>query len=428
MNKDALKYVIRQSVDRKLPAVFAREVVLPLTSGKIVALIGIRRSGKTFLMFDAIHRLVAQGVDRRQILYLNFEDDRLYPTYAGELDLILTAHGELFPDFQATRRYVFLDEVQVVPGWERYARRLLDTEDVTLCVSGSSSDMLTRQLAPALRGRSIGLEVGPLSFREVLRFRNVALKSFRKTDEALALHLLEEYVQWGGLPEIVMAPPEMRPLIIAEYASLIFFKDIVERYGIKNEMVMKLLVQHCALQPSSLLSINKLYGDFRSRGLQCSKNTLYEYLHNLEDAGVVFRLPIHDPSLRRQAQNPHKIHLVDTGLIQAYAADPGQNLGHRLETVVFLHERRRPGRFFYFKNGFELDLVVERQGQLLVLNTTWSLSAPQTRRRESDAMRAAAERYPKAERMLIVHEHDRRSLPENCAVVPAWRYVSREKA
>jgi predicted AAA+ superfamily ATPase len=224
MNKEALKYVLSQFTSRELPSVRARDLEVPLESGKVVGLVGVRRSGKTFLMFDMIRRLTEAGVDRRQVLYLNFEDDRLYPVAAPELDLILTAHAELYPDAAAQPRYVFLDEVQDVPGWERYVRRVYDTEQVHLFVSGSSSKVLTRDLAPAMRGRSLSFEVFPLSFAEYLRFCGITYEPYNRDDEARLAHALEQYLAWGGLPELVLADKALRPLILDEYAALLFFR------------------------------------------------------------------------------------------------------------------------------------------------------------------------------------------------------------
>ncbi|MEK7852269.1 MAG: AAA family ATPase, partial [Planctomycetota bacterium] len=177
MDSDNLKYVIRQFVERVLPACKPRELVLPTGTGKVVGLAGVRRSGKTFLFFDAIRRLATQGVERRQIVYLNFEDDRLHPILAENLDMVLRCWHEVFPETIGQHKFLFLDEVQNVPGWERWVRRLCDTEDVEVFVTGSSSRLLTRDLATALRGRSITREVFPLSFREYLAFRSIEVVS-----------------------------------------------------------------------------------------------------------------------------------------------------------------------------------------------------------------------------------------------------------
>ena len=142
MNSDNLKGVLKQFVTRPLPQCRPRAIKLPIGSGKIVGLAGVRRTGKTFLLFTTIQRLLDEGVNRPQLIYLNFEDDRLQPIHPEDLDLVFRCHRELFPDTIGKKCYLFLDEVQNTPGWERWIRRLHDTEDVDLFITGSSSQLL----------------------------------------------------------------------------------------------------------------------------------------------------------------------------------------------------------------------------------------------------------------------------------------------
>jgi predicted AAA+ superfamily ATPase len=404
VNKETIKYVLHQSTERQVPATHPRQVDVPLETGKVVTLTGVRRSGKTFLLFHTIRRLVASGVDRRRILYLNLSDDRLYPATLADLDLILPAHGELYPETIRGRRYVFLDEVQEVEGWERYVRRIHDTEDVGVFVTGSSSRLLTRDLAPALRGRSIGFEVFPLSFSETTEFLGLSRRRYDREDQARLTHALEIYVRWGGLPEIVLADETLRPLILAEYASLLFHRDLVQRFSIRNERVMKLLLKYCASRPASLLSAHKLHCDLRSQGVKVSKNTIYEYLGHLEEAYVLFLVPRHERSVRRQEQNPKKVHLIDPVLTSAFTAAADGDRGARLENLVFLEERRRTRDVWYASNSHEVDVVAESAGKLRFLNVTWSLADSETRDRETRAMAWGRARYPGAEGLLVAHE------------------------
>jgi len=282
VTSDSLKYVLRQFVERTLPVCRPRELVLPTETGKVIGLTGVRRSGKTFLFFDAIRRLAEQGVDRRRLVYLNFEDDRLQPIKAADLDLVLRSQHELFSETSRQRIYLFLDEVQNVPGWERWARRLQDTEDVGLFVTGSSSRLLSRDLTTALRGRSLTLEVFPLSFREYLAFRDLPIVPSSAANKSLLRAALEIYLQWGGFPEIVLADETLRPLILEEYASLMLYRDVVERYGVRNEKLMRELLRHAFRNTACLLNISKLHRDFTSLGFTVSKNTLFEYLGYLK--------------------------------------------------------------------------------------------------------------------------------------------------
>jgi len=421
MTSDNLKYVLRQFVERTLPVCRPRELVLPPETGKVIGLAGVRRSGKTFLFFDAIRRLAEQGVDRRRLVYLNFEDDRLQPIKAADLDLVLRCLHELFPETSRQRLYLFLDEVQNVPGWERWARRLQDTEDVRLFVTGSSSRLLSRDLATALRGRSLTLEVFPLSFREYLAFREIPIVPSSAANESSLRAALETYLQWGGFPEIVLADETLRPLILEEYASLMLYRDVVERYGVRNEKLMRELLRHAFRNTASLLNVSKLHRDFTSLGFTVSKNTLFEYLGYLEDAFLVFLLPKQEASVRKQAHNPKKLHVIDPGLVAAFKAYPGRDVGHKLETTVFLHLRRLRQDLFYYGNGGEVDLC-DGDGALFI-NTCWNLAEPETMTREKGAMALGQTRWPAARGRLLYHEYAPGVEKTFPAAEPAWRFL-----
>jgi predicted AAA+ superfamily ATPase len=421
VNSDNLKYVLRQFVERVLPVSRPREMVLPTDTGKVIGLAGVRRSGKTFLFFDTIRRLVDQGVSHNRIVYLNFEDDRLQPINAADLDLVLRCLRELFPETIGQRLYLFLDEVQNVPGWERWARRLQDTEDVNLFVTGSSSQLLSRDLSTALRGRSITLEVFPLNFREYLAFRDIPIVPASEENESVLRSSLETYLQWGGFPEIVLADERLRPLILEEYVSLMFYRDVVERYGVRNEKLMRELLRHAFRNTASLINVSKLHRDFTSLGFTVSKNTLFEYLGYLEDAFLVFLLPKQETSIRKQAHNPKKLHVIDPGLVAAFKAYPGRDMGHKLETAVFLHLRRRRKDLFYYANGGEVDLC-DGEGSLFV-NTCWNLGEPETMQREMAAMALGRSRWTGARGRLLYHEYApgvEQALP---GAEPAWRFL-----
>lgn len=421
MNSDNLKYVLRQFVDRTLPVCRPRELVLPRGTGKVVGLAGPRRCGKTFLFFDTIRRLVEQGVDRRRIVYLNFEDDRLHPLAAQELDLVLRCLRELFPEVAGQRAFLFLDEVQNVSGWERWVRRIQDSEDVEVYVTGSSSRLLTRDLATALRGRSVTLEVFPLGFREFLAFRGIEVIAYSAENEALVRAALEAYLAWGGFPEIVLADDALRPLILSEYGSLMFYRDVVERYGVRNESLMRELLRHAFRNTASLINVSKLHRDFRSLGFSVSKNTLFEYLSYLEDAFLIFLLPKQENSLRKQAHNPKKLHVIDPGLIAAFKANPGRDVGHKLETAVFLEMRRQRKDLFYYGNGSEIDLC-DGDGTFFI-NSCWGLAEPETQRRELQAMTFGQQRWPQAQGRLLFHEYSAGIERQVPGAEPAWRFL-----
>jgi predicted AAA+ superfamily ATPase len=285
MRKEALKYVLTENTARKFPATVPRTLELPLNTTKITTLVGIRRSGKTYILYDTMRRLEASGVDRRQMIFLNFEDDRLLPIKSRELDLILSAHAELYPEFADRRKFFFFDEIQNAPRRESFVRRLHDTQDAQIFLTGSSSHLPARELATSLRG--------------------------------------------------------LRPRILKEYVDLVFYKDLVERYKVANPALLKQLLKQCLSQPATLLSPHKVYKDFRSQGYELSKDTLYRYLHYLEESYIVFLLPVAERSIRKRAMNPKKLHGVDWALGYPLVPEPFINSGHKLETAIYLHWRRQ---------------------------------------------------------------------------------------
>lgn len=421
MNKKSIKSVLQQFAERDLPVVRDRDYEIPTDSGKVVALIGSRRVGKTFLMFQVMRNLLARGIDKRRIVYINLEDDRLYPIDAQELDLILRGHLELWPELVGQRCYLFLDEVQNVTGWERYVRRIHDTENFSIFITGSSSALLQKDMASAMRGRSITYEIFPLSFAEFLRFRGLVHKPYSAASESLMAHAFREYIDWGGFPEVVLADPTLKPMILQEYASLMLHRDLIDRYQVRNERLMHLMLKHCASHTASLMSVNKLFHDFTSQGLKTSKATLYDYMGMLQDSFIVLGCPKYDPSMRRQLQAPQKLHLIDPGLARVYRPDSEKDIGHRFETAVFLNLRRTYRDICYYRNGFELDMCWGEGAGFV--NVAWEMESSDTVTRESRAILKGVELWPDAKATLVYGSASRLDPELNPFAVEGWRYM-----
>jgi predicted AAA+ superfamily ATPase len=316
-----------------------------------------------------------------------------------------------------------LDEVQNVPAWETYVRRLHDTEDVHVYITGSSSHMLTRELATGLRGRSISYEVFPLSFPEYLAFRGLKHESYSRSSESRMVAALEDYLRTGGLPEVVLAEESLRRRILKEYVDLVFYKDLVERYSIANPQLLRLILRHCLGHPASLFNAHKLYQDFRSQGLSVSKDSLYKYVGYLEESFVVFLLPVAERSFRKQSINPKKLQSIDWSLGYPFVTEPSLDVGRKLETAVFLHWRRQREDLGYASGDHEIDLVLNRDQPESLINVAWSLSSTETWDRELAALDWGAGRFPKARRTLVAHDCGTRKAGPKLRLVSAWKYL-----
>lgn len=256
----------------------------------------------------------------------------------------------------------------------------------------------------------------------MLEFRGIGWLPSHPDSESVVRGAFEDYLRWGGFPELVLADEALRPLILGEYASLMLYRDVVERYGVRNEALMREMLRSAFRNTASLLNVSKLHRDLGSLGFSVSKNTLHEYLGYLEDSFLLFLLPKHERSLRKQAHNPKKLHVIDPGLVAAFQGNPDRDVGRKLETAVFLHQRRRQRDLFYYADpSGEVDLC-DGDGKRF-WNSCWSLTDPTTVAREQAAMSLGNSRAPTADGLLLYHE----CAPALTAALPfakpAWRWM-----
>jgi hypothetical protein len=426
MNKETLKRILTDFHSAPLPDVFNRALCLPLDLKKIITLSGIRRSGKTSLLFLTIRRLLEEGVEKQRIVYLNFEDDRLFPVHLSDMDLMLRAYNELYPDNIDKTKYLFLDEIHQVENWEKYIRRIYDTERVRIYLTGSSSRMLSRDIATTLRGRGIHYEVFPLGFKELLNYKKIEYTPYSTKSEARVQNALHEYLLWGGFPEVVKTEDtQIRRKILEEYADLILYKDLIEQYGIKNQFLLKYLLKHFMVNAATLVSANKLFRDLKSQGVSLSKNSLYEYLEYMLDAYILFRTQKHASSVRVQQQNPSKYYVIDSGIMQSFLADPAANIGRKLENAVYLHLRTCADidSIFYYRGSKEVDFFYEKDAQRHLVNVSYSVQTADTARRELSGLEESQKALPDADTALILNDWDPKLIPKNVRVIPAWEFL-----
>ena len=354
MDKETIKKLIILAQERDVKFV-QRDTQIHF-SGKINTIIGSRRAGKTYFMYQIINQLKSENKDK--IIYINFEDERLFPIKKEELDLILDAYYELYPDNKDEKIYIFFDEIQEVPFWETFLRRLYDQENVEICVTGSSSKLLSKEIATGLRGRTLTHHIFPYSFKEFLNVQGVILqRNFEYTPLRHKIkNLLAEYIEFGGFPEIVDKDNTLKTKILQEYFDLIFYKDLVDRYQIRSFATVKEMLLYLVNNLSSYFSTNKYYNILKSQGKKISKNTLFTYLACAADINFIFMVPKYG-KLKEQFANPKKVYVIDTGLINAVSFKFSQNIGRLYENVVLVELKRRDKDVYYWKNKYECDFL-----------------------------------------------------------------------
>lgn len=430
IKREEIKEIIADFHQRKIPPLTRRETVWKIPANKILSFMGVRRSGKTYSFYQIMDDLIAKGVSIQDILFINFEDDRLSPIDTKDLPILLSTYYELYPQKKDSKVYAFFDEVQNVPGWERFVRRVNETENIRLHITGSSSKMLSKELSTTLRGRTVAYEVFPFSFTEYLAFKNIERKTTSSKDKAQAVKAFNDYLLKGGFPEILDCLENERIDILQEYINLIIYKDLIERHNIQNHALVKYLIQHFFANISSLLSVNKLYKDLKSQGYKASKDTLFNYLSHLEDAYCFFTVPIFSESIRTQHVNPRKIYAIDHGLVSACTWMPRENIGRLLENLVFTHLRRiSPWRnIFYYKTekGSEIDFVIEEKGRVTsLIQVCATLEEKETRERETKALFEAMDEL-KIKSAIIITRNESETInkgKKKIHIIPAWRWL-----
>jgi uncharacterized protein len=436
-----VKEVIRQKIVDALaapvPAHTRRDVHLPGIKGKAMAVIGMRRSGKTTFLWQCLADRLKSGTPRDALLYFNFEDERLAEMTAIELQLVVEEYFSLHPERRDSRQVTFfLDEIQEVPGWEAFVRRLLDTEKVELFLSGSSARLLGREVATSMRGRAMEGLVHPFSFREALRHRAAepasAWDDLPKAIRSTLDNHFRAYLSEGGFPESQGVPVRDRASLLRTYVDVAILRDVIERHGVTNPAALRWLQRHLLGSPAGTFSVQKFFDTLKSQGLPVGKNTLHEYLAYLEDAFLVRIVSLHTASERQRMVNPRKAYPIDPGLISLYDRTGRANLGHALETVVLLDLERRGCETDYVRtrDGYEVDFFARNpEGGTTLIQVCTDVGDPATWEREVRALSAASAEYPAALPLLLTFDtlSPRSSLPKPLRWQPAIAWLLGEE-
>jgi predicted AAA+ superfamily ATPase len=434
--KTRLAQKLAESLSGPLPNGTPRRVHGTLAlPGKATAIIGMRRAGKTMLLHQLRRERLSQGIPRERLPHINFEDELLAGMKAKDLHLLLEEYYRRFPQFRGKEVVTWcLDEIQTVPGWERFVRRVLDSEKVEIFLSGSSAALLSREIATSMRGRAWEVIVHPFSFEEYLRHHGQAVPAqpdFLTGPERSLLerHFLD-YLAVGGFPEAQGLDIETRRMLLHDYVDVAMLRDIVERHNVTNVAGLRRLVRHLLGNAGSLFSVTKLYSAFTTAGLAISRDTLHQLLDYLEDCFLVRTLWLESGSERQRMVNPRKAYPVDPGLIPVFDRSMRPNTGHALETVVLLELERRRMSVTYVRTeeGHEVDFLARSaSGETELIQVCANASGPEVLEREMRALEEAGRQYPKATRRLLTATQDGfpQRMPQGIVAQPAYEWLLR---
>jgi predicted AAA+ superfamily ATPase len=405
-------------------------VVLP---GKATAVIGMRRAGKTTYLHQLRRERLEGGVARERLPYVSFEDEQLVGLAAKDLSLLLEEYYRLFPGLRGREKVIWcFDEIQVVPGWERFVRRVLDSEKVEIFLSGSSAALLSRELATAMRGRAWEVVIHPFSFEEYLRHHGHPVPGRPELLASAARSALErsflEYLAVGGFPEAQGHDAPTRHRLLGDYVDVSMLRDVVERHAVSNVTGLRWMVRHLLGNAGGLFSVEKFYAALKSQGLSISKDTVHQLLSHLEDCFLVRTVWVDaGGSERRRMVNPRKAYPIDSGLIEVYDRTGRSNLGHALETAVLLELERRRYEVTYVRTaaGYEVDFLARQPGgETVLIQVCAEAASDDVRERELRALDEAGRSYPDAARLLLTATRDGlpTAVPAGVVAQPAYEW------
>jgi len=425
-----IKTLILDFMEAPLETGVSRRIHVEPIAGKATVCVGVRRCGKSTYMFQVMQSLVDKGISKENILYLNFFDDRLHDLQHEGLGQVIEAYYSLYPEKKNTEKvYYFFDEIQMIPGWEPFIDRLQRTENCEIYITGSSANLLSKEIATQMRGRALSWEMFPFSFKEYLDFKGINIEpSLSTKKQFLVRKTFEEYWKTGGFPEVAGLNQNLRVKIHQEYFQAILFRDLVERYDIPHPKAVMDLAYRLIDTTASLYSINSLTGYLQSLSHKAPKSAVSAYVDWFEDAYFLFTIRVFDASLTRSKASPKKIYCIDHALVTSVSSGILVNSGHLLENLVFMALRRISPLVYYYKTkaGREVDFILQTSDRTrMLVQVCESMANEQTRKREISALSEAMSELGLTSSIIVTRNEEERLVVKDKTIniIPAWRFL-----
>lgn len=428
MNKESLLAIIAEWLEEgEIPPIVPRNryAIEPENLDRILAIVGPRRAGKTYFMYQLIQSLVQNGRNSKEdILFIDFEDYRLSGFTDLDMDELFAAFHQLAGQYP---RFLFFDEIQNLPGWSRVLRTLHNRRRFKIIVSWSNSKLLGSEIATELRGRYEDILMLPFSFREYLQYLSISFTpaSLRTAARGNIVAAFNNYIRHGGFPEVVTARNEVEQRkLLQNYFRTIFYRDILERYNIKARYVLDALMNYFLETYSSVFSITRFEKHLKGNGLPGSKRTIASYLHYLQEAFFIIVNDKFSFSPRRRIMNPKKAYLTDTGFA-ALGRPFAENRGRILENVVAIELFRRKMEVYYFKIRNECDFIVKQGPRPMhAVQVCWELTKHNEKRELAGIAEALMSLDIAAGVILTYAQEEEREVKDlRVSVLPVWKWM-----
>ena len=407
-----------------------RDKPLPTRIKKIITIPGVRRCGKSSKMEAVANKFLADGLDRRKILWVSFDDERLSRMNAEDFNDIIEAYCEMYPEIDFSEVVAFFDEIQLVENWEYFVLRFYKHYTKNIYISGSNATMLSTELQSALRGWPLEEETFPLSFHEYCIFKGINTESYDERERAKVRTAFRDYNNQGGFPEVVLTDnPMLRTRILQGYFDTMLFKDLVEHYQLTNIEVVKYFLKRIMANITKPTSIRNITNDIRSRGLKTGKDDPYRWAEYATQIFMFIKVLNYSQSLGKTENSLPKYYCIDNGLRDAVLLPQSNDDGKKLENTVLLHlyrERTPVDRIFYYQGQRECDFIVQRAMEVYAaIQVCWDLSDSSTRDREMAGLLEASKVTGCGNLYIITFDHEEEVEVDSKVIhiVPAWKWL-----
>lgn len=415
--KEILKKIIVETWNSKIGYVQRNKVPLGLiNANSSLVIVGPRRAGKSYTIYELINELSIKHKEKN-LIYINFEDERLIQFKTNNFDDILEAYYEL----RQEKPFLFLDEIQNIDSWNKYVRRLADS-GYKVIVTGSNSIMLSREIAEKLGGRFAQITIYPLDFSEFLKFNGLKInkESQYSSDRFLIKKYFNEYLNYGGFPEVsLISGDEGKKKLLESYFNLVFYKDLVTRKKLENEEVLKFIIKKIREGVGRVITPSAVYTALKNAGIEVGPNTVEKYINYLEEAFVIVACKPFAKSIIKQEKV--KKYLIDNGYVKLFEVK--EDRGLLLENLVFI-EFVKKGKQVYFHQGKkECDFVVDG---IWAIQVTYELNE-ENEAREIDGLLEAMEVYKIKKGIILTNDQEKEIIRNGIkiAVVPVWKWCIR---
>ncbi len=426
------KQIIINWKEFQIPEVQERLYDTNLNIDFIVTITGPRRGGKTYFCFQLIKNLIKNGISKENILYINFEDNKLLGANSTDLDNILECFLELTEINKRQKIYFFLDEIQTVKDWDAWVRKTYDSKkDIHLIVTGSSSKLLSKEISTKLRGRVINQEIMPLSFRELLHWNNIKydLKTVSYSKDKITIKkLFSVFVFGGGYPALFVNKDVPKETILQNYYESMIFKDIIERHNVEDVKKLRSIANLLFESVSNEVSYNKMANKLKSIGFKISKNTIIEYISYFEDAFLFFQNLKYEYSIAKQIGSIKKIYCIDNGLLNAVSFKFSEDLGKLLENLVFIELKRRGEKVYYHRKNYECDFLIVKKNKVVCALQVTTKFNEENQQREIRGLLEVLKEHKLSEGLILTENQEKTKIicGKKILIQPIWKWLLKQ--